>query len=542
MSCVPNSQTGIFGSILHQRQTMSVRYRSSLLLFTVFGLLRVSNAQQFQHIQAYREADFPGSKFGWSIATTNDHVVVGLPHAVGQDGAAFIYPMDDLAWSTVSGANVMEGNATPPVDQRFGAVVAAHGEFAAVASCSPYGTDQYCNSAAQWVSIYRFAGGSWQYTQSIPAPIGTSGNFGKALALSADHLAVGGSRIAVDGVVQDVVFLFGTEGDQWSSIPMDTLVSLSTTGSGNGSFGHALTLRSDRLLVGASGDDELGVDCGAAYMFSKDQGGEDNWGLVRKLLPSNGDPGDRFGFSVAMIEERCVVGAPLRAFGGEEVGAAYVFERNAGASDNWGEVKAMSPSEPRPNMQYGASVAMNVDRIAVGAPLDVFSENGTDGSVEVFLPQGDTWNFAQRIVPYWDGHVSQVSRSGTSLAFARDKLLIGAPFAIVDNSTNTPTGALLVYGDPELGLGDEHIAEVGCFPNPARDRFTIQGMDVLAPSGCSIDLLDLTGRVVLRKVLQRPSGLESISCMDAAEGTYLIRIQDRTGLLRIVPVQLVIQR
>ena len=509
---------------------MPLRYHPFLLLlFPVCGPVQVAHAQQFQHIQAYRINDFAGSKFGWSMAVADDRLVVGLPHADGQSGLAAIYAVDDLAWTTITGETVEEGNAAAPLDQRFGAVVAADGGMIAVSSCSTYGTDQYCNDLAQWVSIYRLIGGSWQYSQSIPAPAGVTGNFGKAIAISADHLAIGGGRSTLEGVAQDVVFLFARNGDFWTPVPVVTLSGMAGTDPGNGSFGHAISMVADKILVGASGDDDLGIDCGAAYVFGKDQGGPNEWGMVRKLLPSDGDAGDRFGFSVAMTNERIVVGAPLRMNGTDAHGGAYVFHRDAGATNNWGEVARMTPSDPHANMQFGASVALNDERIAVGAPFDVFSENGIDGSVEVFKQQGGTWTFAQRIVPYQDGHVSQVSRSGTSLAFARDKLLIGAPFAIVDDSTPTPTGAVLVYGDPALNVPETSgVGTVNLYPDP----FTDQASVVLTePSGGMIlmEVLDLLGRPswtgtsnAAQMLLLKRNGL--------AAGAYVLLLSElRTG-------------
>lgn len=506
---------------------MPVRYHSFFfLLFSLSGLVPIAEAQQFQHIQAYREPAAPGSKFGWSMATTDSHLLVGSPHAASQAGSVAIFPVDDLAWTTVSGISVAEGNAAPPVDQRFGAAVAASGDFVAVGSCSTYGTDQYCNDAAQWVSIYRNLGGSWQYAQSVPAPVEATGNFGKALAISSDHLAIGGSRLSVEGIVQDVVFLYAREGDQWALIAQDTLIGSAPLQGANGAFGHSLAMRSSLLLVGVSGDDELGTDCGAAYLFGRDQGGSGNWGLLRKLLPSDGAAGDRFGFSVALTDERALVGAPLRMNGTDAHGGAYVFHRDAGATNNWGEVKRMTPSDPHANMQFGASVALNDERIAIGAPFDAFSENGTDGSVEVFTPQGDTWTFAQRIVPYQDGHVSQVSRSGTSLAFARDKLLIGAPFAIVDNGTATPTGAVLVYGDPELGIPEASVTPaVDLYPNPFTDHASV----VLAqPVGGMIvmEVLDILGRHMWSSASPGTSSL-LLRRNNLVPGSYMLRISEQ---------------
>ena len=51
-------------------------------------------------------------------------------------------------------------------------------------------------------------------------------------------------------------------------------------------------------VVGAPYEDNGASDAGAAYVFSKDQGGVDNWGKVQKITASDGAPGDIFGCAV----------------------------------------------------------------------------------------------------------------------------------------------------------------------------------------------------------------------------------------------------
>jgi hypothetical protein len=283
-------------------------------------------------------------------------------------------------------------------------------------------------------------------------------------------------------------------------------------------------MNGDLLVVGASGDDELGEDCGAAYLFGKDQGGPDAWGLVRKLLPSDGSAGDRFGAAVALHEGRCVVGAPAFRVDAGSVGAAYMYEENAGSEGNWGETAAWRPSQAHVNMQFGASLALNADRIAVGAPLDDISPNGSDGSIEIFAFDGSTWSFVQRIVPYWDGHVSQVSRSGTSLTFVQDKLLIGAPFAIVDESTSTPTGAVLVYGDPALGVQEAPVMHLNCHPNPFNGGFWLSVPHL--PNSARIAITDPLGRSVWSMDKVGIGDKIYIAPRDLEQGTYLVTLRD----------------
>ena len=59
-------------------------------------------------------------------------------------------------------------------------------------------------------------------------------------------------------------------------------------------LGLAVAIDGDTMVVGAwRGDDECpadpNCDSGAAYVFYRDQGGSDNWGLVKKLTSSDGE-------------------------------------------------------------------------------------------------------------------------------------------------------------------------------------------------------------------------------------------------------------
>ena len=54
----------------------------------------------------------------------------------------------------------------------------------------------------------------------------------------------------------------------------------------------------DKAIVGAP--EEGGIVAGAAYIFERDEGGSDNWGEVTKLTASDGAADDFFGETVAI--------------------------------------------------------------------------------------------------------------------------------------------------------------------------------------------------------------------------------------------------
>ena len=129
-------------------------------------------------------------------------------------------------------------------------------------------------------------------------------------------------------------------------------------------FGIGVAVSGDTVVVSAPGGPEAGA---AAYVFQRDQGGAGNWGEVKKLTASNAQAGDNFGQSVAVSGDTVVVGAPGDDAGGN---AAYVFQRDEGGADNWGELKKLTASDAQANDNFGQSVAVSGDTVVVGAPGD----------------------------------------------------------------------------------------------------------------------------------------------------------------------------
>ena len=70
-----------------------------------------------------------------------------------------------------------------------------------------------------------------------------------------------------------------------------------------------------------------------------------------------------FGQSVSISGDTVVVGAFLN---NNFRGAAYVYSRNQGGADNWGEVKKLTASDGAADDNFGCSVSINVDTIVVG--------------------------------------------------------------------------------------------------------------------------------------------------------------------------------
>ena len=134
----------------------------------------------------------------------------------------------------------------------------------------------------------------------------------------------------------------------------------------NGSFGQSLAVSGDTAVVGGVRFEGSEVfHAGAAYVYQRAHGGADNWGEVKRLTASDAQAGDLFGENVAVSGDTAVVGANGNFF--SDPGAAYVYQRDQGGANNWGEVKKLTASDAQDFDEFGESVAVSGDTAVVGA-------------------------------------------------------------------------------------------------------------------------------------------------------------------------------
>ena len=61
---------------------------------------------------------------------------------------------------------------------------------------------------------------------------------------------------------------------------------------GGDNFGHKVVAEDDRIIIGAPGVEDLGVNSGAVYVFERTGGG---WVQTAKIVASDGEAEDQFG-------------------------------------------------------------------------------------------------------------------------------------------------------------------------------------------------------------------------------------------------------
>lgn len=253
--------------------------------------------------------------------------------------------------------------------------------------------------------------------------------FGRALAMSGDYIVIGSSHDDNDnGVDAGAAYIFKRSGNDW----IEQCKITADDGAENDVFGHAIAIEGDYAVIGAPWTDDHGTESGAAYIFKRD--GND-WIQQAKLTASDGGVDNRYGISVAISGDYVLVGAFFDDDFGARSGSAYIYKR-AGA--NWIEQAILKADDGAEGDWFGVSVAIEDDFAAIGARYDD-NENGTDaGAVYLFKRSGTSWGQHQKLIA-GDGAEGDLFHKP---AFYGDQLMVGV-YEDDDNGANS--GSVYVF-------------------------------------------------------------------------------------------------
>lgn len=211
-----------------------------------------------------------------------------------------------------------------------------------------------------------------------------SENFGVSISLSGDTLAVGDNSDSENGNYAGAVHIFERDQDgtnQWGQVIKIIHSDIGTSDS----FGTTVVLDNDTLAVYHPDSDLGSLGGGAVYIFYRNEGGTNNWGHITTIVPTDLYRYDSFGHSMDLSGDRLIVGAPDHNFQGGYEGAVYIFERDQGGTDNWGQVKKIVASDGEHLADFGKSVSIDQDRLAVGATgHDYVGSTQNDGAVYIY--------------------------------------------------------------------------------------------------------------------------------------------------------------
>ena len=405
--------------------------------------------------------------FGCSVAITDNWAIVGalaedstadgsnqgsnsFDWSLRSSGAAYIFKKKlDETWEEVA---ILKASNASGFDN-FRKSVAITDNWAIVGASSEDsnadGSNQTGASGSGAAYIFKNNNGTWgtlngsvyNETQILKAGNARRNDFfGVSVAISDNWAIVGANGEdsnaagleSINHVGSGATYIFknnnGTWGTQNGSVYNQTQILKAGNPSKFDNFGHSVAITDNWAIVGAYGedsnadgsDDDGASGSGAAYIFKNVDG---TWGTLNDtenstaynqtqiLKASNARSGDKFGFSVSIIDNWAIVGADSEDSNTDGIvengvfglGAAYIFKNVDGT---WGtqnvnfykETQYLKASNGSNFDGFGFSVSISDNWAIVGATSEDSNADGSDqdgasasGAAYIFKNNNGTW-------------------------------------------------------------------------------------------------------------------------------------------------------
>jgi len=216
-------------------------------------------------------------------------------------------------------------------------------------------------------------------------------------------------------------YLFKLLNGQWT---LETKFLPSIPGA-NYSFGNTVALDNGIAVVGSTSDSNEYSRGGSVYVYRYNES-NGSWSQTHRLVPSDHTFESSFGTSVAVQNNRILVGSLGRNIGGSGSnfwsGRAYIYDYNA-ASKSWVESIVYNP-EPTADDYFGRSVALDGDTALVSGTHGVSYPYPSPGQAYVFVLKSGVWVMQQELLP--NVGVEDKANFGYGLALKGDVAVVSA--------------------------------------------------------------------------------------------------------------------
>ena len=364
-----------------------------------------------------------GDYFGWSVAVDGDTAVIG---GYGDDdngsmsGSAYVFIRIGGVWKQQAKLTPSDGKSK----DYFGWSVSVDGDTAVIGAYAQDNNNSDSDYDCGAAYIFTRSGGVWRQEAKLAAG-GRATHFGYAVSLSGDTALIG---TQVPSGEKGIAYVFSRSASGWSQEAM--LTPEPEDREVNDHFGFAVSLDGDSALIGAYGMDS---SKGVAYIFSRDETG---WSQQTKLIASDRNNSDEFGYAVAVEGDTARIAAPYDDDNGSGSGSVYIF---ADSGSGWSRQTKLTASDAAAGDQFGYTVSLSGDTALIGAPTN--DDNGTDsGSAYVFSYSGTVWKQQTKLIA---SDTAQQDQFGHAVSLDGDTALIGAPHA---DGHDNGSGAVYFFG------------------------------------------------------------------------------------------------
>jgi len=451
--------------------------------------IREWDGQEWQvtKIMASDGEDF--DRFGTCVAISGDRIIVGAPLENGQSvdrGAAYLYEWNGLEWTEQKFPSPFSVDGT-----RFGSYVDIDGDNFVVASKSSGTLDVYSKVDEQWDYQVIFS--------NIPLA-------------RLSNVAIHENRLVAADIFGHLHLFEKNTFSNWR-------------------FEKHLTRDLDDVAVFSAVSD---LDINENYIassFSNLYSDENTYGggvivydletLDSTILTSkDGRQGDRFGWSIAMHQNKILIGAPsdIQADSSATLkGAAYLYENLNG---KWCEQKIKEEGSATSENNFGATVAINENFMAI---------RGHNEEDKIFF-------YGDNTMP--QDTISKLICEGDSYLGYTTSGIYNFTSSMFDGCEKEVTLQLEVLEETDALCNTSSIAEnkdisASVYPNPFKSSFEInynyQDLE-------QITISNLAGQVIIK--IKQPKQKEVVDMSQYKSGLYFVKFLDRgqSTVLKVIKV------
>ena len=374
-------------------------------------------------------------RFGDSVSISGDYAIVGAPRDDDngdRSGSAYIFKYNGGSWIQQTKLTASDGEAY----DWFGWSVSMSGDYAIVGA--PYDDDNGGASGSAY--IFKRSGSSWTQQAKLTASDGATGDvFGLSVSISRDYAVVGAHLDGDNSTDSGSAYIFKRVGTIWSEQAKLT----ASDGAAEDWFGCSVSISGDYAIVGAVWDDDNGYHSGSAYIFKRSGS---SWTQQAKLTAPDGAAEDLFATAVSISGDYAIVGASYDDDNGINSGSAYIFKRNG---TSWLEqAKLIPPDSIDSSYHFGNSVSISGDYAIIGARygykyVSELNHARDGGSAYIFKRSGASW-IQEAKLRASDG--ASHDYFGSSVSISGDYAIVGAPY---DDDNGSASGSVYVYRTAE---------------------------------------------------------------------------------------------
>jgi len=233
------------------------------------------------------------------------------------------------------------------------------------------------------------------------------------------------------------------EAEDWTAL----VKRFASDGAAAEEYGVSVDIDGDYAIVGSNQKNATGQNVGSAYLLFRDKSGANKWGQVIQLTSPAPAPGDNYGASVAISGGVAAVGAPLFDDQFANQGVVFIFHQNANNPEQWDFVKIVHSNDAVSADNFGASVALDGERLLVGCPLN--DQSGANaGAAYAFyrnLGGANNWGQAAKMIATTGAADDNM---GVSVALDGDYAIVGANGV---DGLQQNAGAAYIFGRNQFG-------------------------------------------------------------------------------------------